>query len=187
MSIFVGIDTGLDGAVAVISERMEILSMFDTPTLTVEGKTKTVTGNTKKRREYHLAAMKNYLVAVKDNGTVMVALEKSQAMPSKLQGRTQGTVSSFSTGRGYGLWEGLLCGLGIPYTLVHPLTWKAAMMRDMGKQKGASIIRANQLFSNASLTRKKDHGRADALLVAEFLRRQHGPTSPQPPITPPNP
>ena len=47
------------------------------------------------------------------------------------------------------------------------------MMADMGKDKDASRLRAIQLFPVVAnrLDRKKDDGRAEALLLAEYGRR----------------
>jgi len=44
----------------------------------------------------------------------------------------------------------------------------------MGKEKDASRLKAIQLFplSASNLSRKKDHGRADALLIAAYYRRK---------------
>ena len=95
-------------------------------------------------------------------------LEEAQAMPG------QGIVSTGSYMRGFGAIEGLLAGLGIPYTLVRPQVWKKVMMAGMDKEKEASIVRAKQLWPSIALDRKKDHGRADALLIMEYGRRQLG-------------
>ena len=79
----------------------------------------------------------------------------------------------FNFGKGFGLWLGILAGLGIPHTLVTPQAWKKEMMQGMG-DKDAARIRAQELFPHCvdSLSRKKDIGRADALLIAEYGRRQ---------------
>jgi len=45
--------------------------------------------------------------------------------------------------------------------------------RKAGKDtKAASLATARRLFLGASLARKKDHGRADALLIAWWAKRQ---------------
>ena len=41
-----------------------------------------------------------------------------------------------------------------------------------GSDKNASIVLASRLFPSASLARKKDDGRAEALLIAEWAHRQ---------------
>jgi crossover junction endodeoxyribonuclease RuvC len=54
--------------------------------------------------------------------------------------------------------------------LVRPRAWK----KDMGltADKDESLSMARELWPDAPLARKKDNGRAEALLIAEWLRRQ---------------
>lgn len=82
----------------------------------------------------------------------------------------QGIVSSGRYMASYGFLRGLCVGNGIPYHLIQPQTWKKAMMPDMGKDKGASIQKVSQLYPELSLTRVKDHGIADAILIARYLK-----------------
>ena len=77
----------------------------------------------------------------------------------------------FSMGQGLGIWKGIFAALGIPCDMVTPQRWKKLLMDGMGKKKDASRLRASQLFPDVGFPRKKDHGRAEALLIAEYLRR----------------
>jgi hypothetical protein len=79
----------------------------------------------------------------------------------------------FGFGKGYGMWIGIVAALEIPYTLVTPQAWKKELMQGI-KDKDAGRLRAMQLFPayNEWLVRKRDIGRADALLIAEYGRRQ---------------
>ncbi len=84
----------------------------------------------------------------------------------------QGVVSMFSMGYGYGLLLGVIVALEIPYTLVAPQTWKKAMLFDMpARDKAASLARAKQLFPTMSGEIGKHHGKAEALLIAEYGKR----------------
>lgn len=154
MTIFLGIDPGLDGAAAALAEHGTIISVFDTPTLLV-GK-----GG---KRDYDVRTMRAWLGAYAPE-TCDVAIEHQQAFPG------QGVTSMFSLGRGYGIWLGLLAGLGMSYSPISPVRWRKAMLDGLPKGKDTGRLRAMQLFPDASLSRKKDHGRADALLLAEYLR-----------------
>lgn len=80
----------------------------------------------------------------------------------------------FQLGLGVGLWEGILGALRIPYMKVAPATWKTKM--GVIKHPDASRITALELFPQVEdeLARKKDNGRADSLLLAEYGRRQKG-------------
>lgn len=160
--IIIGIDPGLDGAVAVLYPDDDVRSspeLFDTPTFLV-------TGGRKDKREHDEASMANILRAFKKRGTIAV-LERVHAMPG------QGVTSMFSMGNGYGLWRGLLTGLRIPYELITPQSWKKLLMKGQGQGKDASRQVAMRLFPQAAdrLKLKKHHGRADALLMAEYKRR----------------
>ena len=146
-----GIDPGFSGALAVVSEEGEVLGLEDMPVLKVGS-----------RRELNEPAIKDFL---KRHKIATVALEKSQTMPG------QGIASSGRYMMSYGVLRGLCVGLGIPYQLVHPRTWKKAMMPDMPKEKEASIQRVGQLYPDLVLDRKKDHGKADALLICLYGQR----------------
>lgn len=136
----------------------QLIQFFDTPTLKGRGSGK---------REYDLAAMAAFLRYQKEltMGYLKVGLESVHAMPM------QGVTSMFSMGRGLGIWQGLLAAFEIPYTMITPQRWKKTLMDGMPKGKESSIVRAKQLFPGAELTLKKHHNRADALLIAEYLRR----------------
>lgn len=98
----------------------------------------------------------------------LAALEKVGAMPG------QGVVSMFSFGQNVGAWHGILAALAIPYVSPRPQDWQRGIVdKKAGKDtKAASLATARRLFPNAALGRKKDHGRADALLLAWWARRQ---------------
>jgi crossover junction endodeoxyribonuclease RuvC len=69
---------------------------------------------------------------------------------------------------------GILAALNIPHELITPQSWKKSMMNGQPKEKDASRLVVMRLFPEVSdrLQLKKHHGRADALLIAEFLRRK---------------
>jgi crossover junction endodeoxyribonuclease RuvC len=148
-----GIDVGLSGAICVMSDKDgHIVDLLDMPVV--------VTG--KGKRELDEPAIWEVLA---DWHVDHVYIEKAQSMPG------QGIASTGHYLTGYGILRGMCVGLQIGYTLVHPATWKKAMLLDQGKGKGESIVRAKQLWPTVKLDRKKDHGKADALLIAEYGRR----------------
>ena len=156
---YLGIDPGLSGAFVILGDHGE-LQFFDTPTATVKS-------GKKLRHTMDCAQIVSVLMHELGRcAEVTVALERVAAMPG------QGVSSMFNFGMGFGMWQGILAALQLPYTLVHSTSWKSKLMRDMGKEKGAAIVRAKQLYPMAagSLTRKKDDGRADALLLAHYAK-----------------
>jgi crossover junction endodeoxyribonuclease RuvC len=162
--IFIGIDPGLTGAIVAIHDSRKVIGVWDTPTLRNER-------NGSVRHEpdrAEMASLVREILRCRDQlGEPFACIERVNAMPG------QGVTSSFSFGMGYGVWLGILATLRVPVDLVHPVRWKKTLLADMGKEKDASMIRVKELFPEcASLfTLKKHHGRADALLIAEYRRR----------------
>jgi len=158
---FLGIDPGQTGCLAVIrilDDGSREIRFFDPPLFNVKS-------GKKLKHEYDEAGMALALLefSTMEKETTCV-LEKVGAMPG------QGVTSMFNFGMGYGLWRGMLAALKVPYTLVSPVTWKKAIMMDMPKEKDAARQRAIQLYPQLApqLSRKKDIGRADALLLAHY-------------------
>jgi hypothetical protein len=100
--MFVGIDPGLSGAVAVLTADGSLVAVYDTPTLTL----RVARGM---RHDYDIPGMCALLTPYASAG-LHVVIEASQAMPG------QGTRSTWTTGCGYGLWLGMLAALQLPYT-----------------------------------------------------------------------
>ena len=146
---WLGIDPGITGALALLDEQGEAVELIDMP------------GN--------VADLADWIWGVWswDTATehqIQAVVEIQSAYPK------QGVVSSFKTGKGYGEILGCLAALRIPYRLVAPGTWKRAMGVSADKEQARA--KARERWPTASLSRKKDHGRAEALLLAEYLRRQ---------------
>ncbi len=146
-----GIDPGLGGAVAVLDTEACVV---DVPVIKVGTK-----------REYNVPVMAKLVYGWEPDH---IYIEKVHSMPK------QGVASSFNFGMGFGLWLGIIAALGIPYTLVTPQRWKGKMMDGQRRGKGDARLRATQLFPElaGSLTRVKDDGRAEALLIAAYGRSE---------------
>jgi crossover junction endodeoxyribonuclease RuvC len=158
--IIAGIDPGNEGAIAFVSfdgVNFSYQGIFDMPTLKTEGKGKTKKGNPKIHTVIDEHELRNILTS---HSIHHLFLEKAQSMPG------QGAPATFNYACSYAIIRGLCVGLQIPYTLIHPATWKRVMMKDMDKGKDSAIVRAKQLFPTADIG-KKD-GRAEALLLALY-------------------
>ena len=159
--LIVGIDPGMAGAIAFIDYNDSIFEsrcIYDMPTLSTEGKGKTKKGVPKKHTVLDEYEVREILLSYDQIDHLY--LEKAQSMPG------QGAPGTFSYGCSYGIIRGICVGLQIPYTLIHPATWKKVMMKDMDRGKEAAIVKAKQLFPKADIG-KKD-GRAEALLIAVY-------------------
>lgn len=142
-----GIDVGISGAICFLDNDGQVRGMYDMPVLKVG-----------KRSEIDGTVVRDLI-----KGSEHVFLEKAQAMPG------QGIASTAHYLKGAGIIEGICIGIGSPYTLVHPATWKSKMMKDCLRDgKGSSIYRVQQLYPGLSLPRVKDHGKADAILIARY-------------------
>lgn len=106
------------------------------------------------------------LCTARDGQDCEVVVEKVHAMPG------QGVSSMFNFGVAYGGVLSLAERFNCPWHMVTPRTWKNALGLDSDKAK--SLLMARELWPEAPLSRKMDNGRAEALLLAEYWRRQLG-------------
>lgn len=158
-----GIDPGKKGAAVLLDNNGRIITIWDTPTLTIG-----------KKVVYDTAAMADIVQSVADGAftnPVHAAIEKVGAMPG------QGVTSMFEFGLGYGLWQGLIAACRVPVSFYTPQTWKKTVLAGMPPGKGASRVRAKQLWPTCEgFGRSKDDGRAEAALIAHHhqLVSRHG-------------
>lgn len=155
MSILIGIDPGLSGALALLINGAAI-RVDDMPTVS-ENRSRTVAP------AILADLLREMLKAAPAGGRAMVFIERVASMPG------QGVASSFVFGKAAGVAEGVVGALGLPYRLVTPGVWKRRANL-LGKPKDASRALALTLYPEMSLAlaRKKDNGRAEALLIARF-------------------
>lgn len=160
-----GIDPGKEGAVVILDAKGEPAGFFKVPVV-----------KTGTKAEYDLQTLVGVVEKVKNLFDPKAVLEFVHSMPK------QGVASTFSFGKGLGIWMGMLSAFRIPYTEVRPNSWKSiffqAIPRDAkGKHsKEASILAANRAMPHCSYlyTKEKgktDHNIADALMIAEYGRR----------------
>jgi len=147
----VGIDPGLTGAVAFLwgGGRVDVFDIPVLPRLSGKGT--------------QVNARQLYLILNTAPPGALVYFEQVNPMPG------QGVTSMFHFGRTVGVIEGVLGSLGLPYEMVRPQVWKkgAGLLK---KEKDASRTLALQLYPQVSdkLARKKDNGRAEAILIARY-------------------
>lgn len=147
--IYIGIDPGQEGGIAVLdgnTNQVWVYSMPDGPT-----------------------ELANCLFTIKEYQTNghLAALEAVHAMPK------QGVSSAFTFGMGYGMLQGTLAAYKIPFIFVTPQKWQKAVFDSAkrGDTKARSLDLARRLFPQIDLHRKGDHGKSDALLIALWLKK----------------
>lgn len=100
---------------------------------------------------------------------IICCIEKVHAMPK------QGVSSTFKFGVNYGIWIGTLASFKINYREVTPQKWQLIITHRVKGQsaKERSLAFAKYLYpkwGEKYLTRKKDHDRADAILIATYAK-----------------
>ena len=148
--IYIGIDPGATGAIAFLNPYDNALVKvfdFDDP-----------------EALSHLQ-----WVAETSPSLVKAVIEKVNSMPG------QGVSSTFKFGENFGRWQGRLEALMLPFDYVTPQKWKKVMFDSAAKSsdlKAMSVSRTLRIFPQMAgfLKRKKDHNRAEALLLAEYAR-----------------
>jgi len=158
--IHLGIDCGLHGAIAALDEAGDILWITDMP-LDADG----VDG----------PVLRDLLTITDGDGAIdcRVTVEQQFAF-KRVQGRQVSAVGAFSKGVGYGVVLGVVAGLGLTHSTVHPRTWQAKMTKGMpGTVKERSMKLAELRYPGAELRGPlggaKD-GRSDSLHIAEYGR-----------------
>ena len=148
MSIYVGIDPGKKGAMAII-------------------------GHSNATGETYMCKIipydpQEYIKALKQYNGATVCIEQVHSISK------QGIASSFTFGVMYGWLLGMLDTIGVSYQAVSPQKWKKEY--GLNSDKAKSIEVCHRLFPNVSLKRterckKDDDGFAESLLLAEYARR----------------
>lgn len=156
--MIVGIDPGLTGAIAVIGERVDA---WDIPVLL---------------KKVNAHELREILRDIHYGDTLsnieMICIEQVNAMPG------QGVTSMFNFGKTVGSIDAVASLMKVPIVYVRPAKWK----KDLGlirpdlvpaEKKELSRQRAIELYPEVcdKLKRKKDNGRAEALLIALWAEK----------------
>ena len=141
MRVFIGIDPGVGGGIAVLDETGGILSMTKMPETDCDV----------------LDAIRQGAI----HGTPAATIEFVRSSPQ------MGVRSAWTFGVGYGRLRMALIASEVPFEEVTPRKWQTAMRCLTGGDKNVSKARAQELFPGTKVT----HNIADALLIAEYGRR----------------
>ena len=148
-----GVDPGIHGGLALIEindgAAPVLLEAIDIPTVGVGAK-----------ERVDPLGLRTWVMAHRPQHAF---IERAQAMPK------QGASSGFKYGRATGAIEAVIACCEVAITIIEPAIWKRHYQL-RGGDKESSRQRALQLFPSAAahalLARKKDHGRAEACLLA---------------------
>jgi crossover junction endodeoxyribonuclease RuvC len=144
--IYIGIDPGKSGSLAILWEdRSTEVIPFD-PVLYVNAISKATSTN-----------------------TCRCCLEHVSAMPK------QGVTSTFNFGENFGWIQGVLDSFGVSYELVRPQKWKKEFSVTADKNSSIAVCKRlfpNVSLKRTERCTKDDDGLAEALLMAEYARRK---------------
>ena len=144
--IYIGVDPGKNGGIAIIDSDGVIAFPFSEERLLIE------------------------LDGIAQEYECICYLEHVHAMPK------QGVSSTFNFGMNFGFIQGVLKAYGIPYELVTPQKWKKEFSCTSDKNTSIEVCKRLFPSVNLKATErcKKDHdGIAEALLIAEYGRRHY--------------
>ena len=150
----IGIDPGLNGAIAVLQNN-KVIQIHDVPVMT-DGK--------KNKRQLNSAQLVKLLKDnFQDEVDTVVVVEQVNAMPG------QGVTSMFNFGQTFGAIKGICAALNLPIFFVRPAKWKKHFDL-INSSKDASRTKAIEMYPSISdqLSKKKDVNKSDAILIARF-------------------
>lgn len=159
-TVTIGVDPGLRGALACLANG-DLFDVEDMPTRVV-GKR----ANGKDKHQVDIVAVAatflRWGLSCDRGATPTVVIEKVQASPGA------GATSMFTFGEGFGQLVGLCAGLGWVWTLAPPHVWKGAL--GLSSDKDRSRLLATDRFPDwaGEFVRKRDDGRAEAALIADW-------------------
>lgn len=194
MRTIVGIDPGLTGAIAVLSNGHRPAEVFDVPLVWTTKRKRATRGKRKGEMvevhvsHYDLPAMSDLLDKIQGAAfpnEVLVGIEAQNVRPARgiqaaqetRERAGQGVVSAGKIMYGYGIWVGLCHGKSLVPMLAWPHVWKKAYPELKAAGKGAARLLAKRHWPHLvdSLDRVKDDGRADALLIAQWVEHHAAP------------
>ena len=146
MTIWIGIDPGsISGALGALDARGDYLDSFEI-----------------QHKDKHILALvfKNHLLKIIDpKEDAQICMEYVWSLPGN------GSASSFQFGRAVGVISAV-AELTAPLSFVTPQKWKKHF--HLSADKNESLDLARSFWPEAKLLRKKDGGRAEALLMALY-------------------
>lgn len=145
--IYIGIDPGAKGAMAVLTERHPPMLFAYHP-------------------EVYIQTLKTFKQEDED---CICCIEGVQPI------RGNGIIALFKLGQSYGWLLGILDSIGIPYQPITPQRWKKEFSLTSDKAKSVEVCK--RIYPGVSLLRterskKEDDGMAEALLMATYAKRK---------------
>jgi hypothetical protein len=152
MTCILAIDPGISGAAAIYDDETGSIDCYDMPLLDGDVDPHTLT----------------YLIRSRNPSPTIAVIERVHPMPK------EGVSSVWRFSAAYTTARVVVMLLQIPLILVSPATWKSRMNVKGGKE-GKEQCREYAIRTfptqQALFARKKDHGRAEAAMLAIYASR----------------
>lgn len=165
----VAVDPGASGAIAF--QCGHAYAVIDIPVIKVERGGKKKGGKQKQKTAFDYVTIsylfKKLIRRSDDRPRYAIVEEGTVGIP----GKGNSAYNGFRVGCNFGMWALFLVSQGFAYQEVRPSVWKRSIGL-IGKDKETSRHQARMKFPLAPLARKKDHDRAEALLLSDYLRLQ---------------
>lgn len=147
--LYIGVDPGASGGIAALLEDGRIYRLEKMPATDVD-----------------VLMLLEAIVGERDDRVIVAhaVLERIAAW----RGCPMGPSTILKLAAHWGALQMALAACGIPYDVVQPQKWQAGMGCLTAGDKNVSKRRAQALFPGVTIT----HATADALLMAEYCRRQ---------------
>ena len=157
--IYIGIDPGITGAVAILHDN-QLKELIDIPSIL-----KGISSSVKYEIDAHglsriIAGAIYHIGSNKEQ--ILGAVERVNSRPG------QSAPSTFSMGDSFGVCRAVLAGLGVSSNYVTPATWKKHYRLTSDKEESRAL--ASRRFPTAELHLKKHADRAEAILIALYLK-----------------
>lgn len=151
-----GVDPGITGAMALLCVRTgTIKEVFDIPTHP---------SGIKNRKTVHITKLAIKIGAYADEIAFCV-IEDVHSTPN------DGPVGAFAFGKSTGILLGVIGSYMIPIYPVSPLAWKSCFGLSRDKNESRALAAKKFPLSAEAFSLKKDHGKSEAVLLAEFGKR----------------
>ena len=146
--LYIGVDPGASGGIAAVQTNGQVYQLEKMPATDVD-----------------VLAL---LTAWREGGAGSLGAHAVLERVAAWRGCPMGPSTILKLGAHWGGLQMALSAVGIAYDVVQPQKWQAAMGCLTGGDKNVSKRRAQALFPGVTIT----HATADALLMAEYCRRQ---------------
>lgn len=159
MALFIGIDNGKKGGIAIIDENQQVVLLMPIPLISAGGKD-----------QYDISTLNKVFNDLPDP-MVFACLEKAYTLP------LNGCKQNFVTGYQFGIIEAILTSNKVSYEVVSAQTWQKDifMGQTVEDTKQASILFCKKKWPDIELKvgTKDSDGLSDALCMAVYCFRKN--------------